>query len=94
MKLLSKVKNKEAVHREHSMGKGFRLDKKPQNKVSSGTKELTSRLSFDTLENGILQLTVNKKRVYVGVLSITGMDIEGLRESERYTTALPERRSL
>lgn len=83
MKLLSKVKNKDAVHSAYSRGKGFRFDKKTQNKVSSAAKELTSRVSFDTLENGILQLTVNKKRVYVGVLSITGMDIEGLRESEK-----------
>lgn len=83
MKLLSKVKNNETIHREFSRGKGFKNNKKTQNKLSSGAKKLTSKVSFDALENGTLQLTVNKKKIYVGVLSITGMDIEGLKDYEK-----------
>ena len=85
MKTLLKSKKSDIIEVNTIKGNGFLNKKKSEvtKKKSRNTKSLTSSVSFDTLENGILQLTMGKKKVYVGVLSIMGMDIEGQKEAER-----------
>lgn len=65
-------------------GKGF-SKRKAHKKAAEDQSSIISRLSFESIENGIVTLKVKGKSLKMGVLAVSGMDIFDLNDYDRNT---------
>ncbi|MBS6202226.1 MAG: hypothetical protein KH702_10595 [Ruminococcus bicirculans] len=65
-------------------GKGF-SKRKAHKKAVEDQSSIMSRLSFESIENGIVTLKVKGKSIKMGVLAVSGMDIFDLNDYDRNT---------
>ena len=65
-------------------GKGF-SKRKAHKKAAEDQSSIMSRLSFESIENGIVTLKVKGKSLKMGVLAVSGMDIFDLNDYDRNT---------
>ena len=65
-------------------GKGF-SKRKAHKKAVEDQSSIMSRLSFESIENGIVTLKVKGKSLKMGVLAVSGMDIFDLNDYDRNT---------
>lgn len=64
--------------------KGFAREKKTK-KLKDDPSSIMSRLSFESIHNGIVELKVKGKPLKMGVLAVSGMDIFDLNDYDRNT---------
>lgn len=65
-------------------GKGF-SKRRAHKKAAEDQSSIMSRLSFESIENGIVTLKVKGKSLKMGVLAVSGMDIFDLNDYDRNT---------
>lgn len=61
------------------------MREKKDQKLKDDPSSIMSRLSFESIHNGIVELKVKGKPLKMGVLAVSGMDIFDLNDYDRNT---------